>query len=212
MSDKGPKDIEKTDCCSQGECCSSSTINDKQQPGNRIEWWKIAVFTLGMLMVIAGISYSLITRHSGASSNVVGNGVVSSVPSSACVTLGIGELAWAKDLDAVFVKTDFVFVVLPGSDGDSGQELTYQVDGVAEKIQTQGLNVRSMILSPNDPEFSKTTENLAISQLPAVLILGKNGNGAILVGNLDESKLLEAYLVVSQAPPCIPGSSGGCCP
>lgn len=212
MSGKSPRDIEKTDCCAQGECCSSSTVNGHDQSRKRVEWWKIAIFTLGMLMIVFGITYSLITRHSVASSNIGGNNTASSLPSSACATLGINELAWAKDLDAVFVKTDFVFVVLPGSDGNSSQEITLQVDGVTEKIRAQGLNVHSMILSQNDPEFSTTTEMLAISQLPAVLILGRNGNGAIVVGNLDESKLLEAYLVVSQAPPCIPGSSSGCCP
>jgi len=212
MRDKSPKDLEKNDCCAQGECCSSSAVKENQQSGSRVEWWKIAVFALGMIMVVAGIAYSLITRHSVASSNMVGNDTISSVPSSACAILGIGELVWAKDLDAEFIRTDFVFVVLPGSDGDSNQEITSQVDGVAEKIRAQGLNVHSMILSPNDPEFSKTTGKLAISQLPAVLILGKNGNGAIVTGNLDETKLLEAYLVVSQSPPCIPGSSSGCCP
>jgi len=212
MSEKSPVDVEKTDCCSQGECCSSSSAKQQDPIRKRIEWWKIAVFALGILMVMAGITYSLIIRHNGVSSSVSRNDVASSIPSSACDIMGIGELKWAKELDPVFVKTDFVFVVLPGSDGDSNQEIPSQVNSVAEKIRTQGLNVYSMILSPNDPEFVKTTEKLEKAQLPAVLIKDKNGNGAIVVGNLDESKLMEAYLVVTITPPCIPGSSGGCCP
>jgi len=212
MNEKSSEKRGKTDCCAQGECCSSSAVDEHGQSKKRIEWWKIAVFSLGMFMVVAGITYSLITRHSEASSNVAVNNISSPVPSSACDILGIGELEWAKELDPVFVKTDFIFVVLPENNEDTSQEIPSHVAGVTEKIRAQGLNVDSMILSPNDPEFVKTTEKLAILQLPAVLILGKNGNGAIVTGNLDESKLMEAYLVVTITPPCIPGSSSGCCP
>lgn len=208
MSDKSPNDIQKTDCCAQGECCSSSTANQKQ-------WWKIAVFALGMLLVVSGITYSLVTRHSAASNVPLGQGAIPAIGSnaskSAAAAMGIGELTWVQNLTALFSKNDFVFVILPKGDDDSAKAVAIQVTGAAEKIRAEGVSVSSMTLSSSDPEFTTTTERLGISQLPAVLIVAKSGNGAIVTGNLDETKLLQAYLVVSN-PTCPPGSSSGCCP
>jgi len=40
-------------------------------------------------------------------------------------------------------------------------------------------------------------------------LLSPTGNGAIINGDITETKLLQAYLTVQQA--CVPGNSG-CCP
>jgi len=89
--------------------------------------------------------------------------------------------------------------------------VTGQVGVVAEELRDQDASVYSMILDAGNSEFSTTTQMLGVSQIPAVIILAKSGNGAIVTGNIDETKLLEAYLVVSN-PICPPGSSSSCCP
>jgi hypothetical protein len=206
MSDKSPNEIQKPDCCGQGECCSSSTANKRQ-------WWKIAVFALGIVLIVAGVTYSLITRHSAASNAPLGQGTVPAIGSgasqSACVLLGIGELTWAKNLDSIFAGSDYVFVILPKDDDDSYKAVASQVAGAADRIRTGGTSVSSMTLSPSDPELAITADRLAIKQLPAVLIMSKNGIGAVVTGDFDETKLLQTYVVLSKQSICPPGSASG---
>jgi len=179
------------------------------------EWWKIAVFALGILLIAGAATYALTTRNSAASSGALTNGNVPSIGSntsqSAPAAMGIGDLKWTKNLAAKFTDHDFIFVILPGSDIDSTETLSKRVSDASAKIEARGTRVETITLSDSDPEFSITTERLAIAQLPAVLAVAASGNGAIMTGDITEGKLLQAYLVVSQ-PVCAPGGSSGCCP
>ena len=116
-----------------------------------------------------------------------------------------------KNLAAKFTDHDFIFVILPGNDSDSTKTLANRVAEATAKIEAKGARVETITLSASDPEFSITTERLAITQLPAVLAISISGNGAIITGDITEGKLLQTYVVVSQ-PICAPGSSPGCCP
>ena len=64
------------------------------------QWWKIAGFTLGILLIVAAVTYSLVTRNSAASSALAGKGNVPQVGSntgkSAPAAMGVGDLMWAK--------------------------------------------------------------------------------------------------------------------
>ncbi len=87
------------------------------------QWWKIASFTLGILLIAAAATYALTTRNSAASSGPLTNGNVPSIGSntvkSAPATMGIGDLKWAQNLTAKFTDHDFIFVILPGNDSNS---------------------------------------------------------------------------------------------
>ena len=178
------------------------------------QWWKIAGFALGIVLIAVAATYALTTRNSAASNGILGNGKVPQVGSntgkSAPAAMGIGDLMWVQDLTAKFNDNDFIFVVLPGSDSDLNKTLANRVAEAAAKIEAKGVRVDTMTLSAGNPEFSITKERLALAQLPAVLATSSNGNGAIMTGDITEGKLLQAYLVVSQ-PVCAPGSSSGCC-
>ena len=173
------------------------------------QWWKIAGFALGIILIAAAATYALTTRNSAASSGPLTNSTVPSIGSTPAV-MGVGDLKWAKNLATKFTDHDFIFVILPGSDNDSTKTLTNRVSDAAAKIEAKGARVDTITLSASDPEFSITTERLAIAQLPAVLAISASGNGAIMTGDITEGKLLQTYLVVSQ-PVCAPGSSSGCC-
>lgn len=190
-------------------------MNDKASNKTlKRQWWKIVGFALGILLIVAGATYSLITRNSAASNGLLGKGNVPQVGSntgkSAPAAMGVGDLIWAQNLNAIFADHDFIFVILPGSDSDSTKTLANRVAEATVKIETRGARVETITLSASDPEFSITTERLAITQLPVVLAISISGNGAILTGDITEGKLLQTYLVVSQ-PVCAPGSSPGCC-
>jgi|SRR4030042_562062 len=196
----------------------ASNKTQTKESGGRLqkrEWWKIAGFVLGILLIAGAATYSLTTRNSTASSGPLGNGNVPSIGSntsqSAPGAMGIGDLKWTQNLTAKFTDHDFIFVILPDSDINSTKTLTNRVAEATATIEARGARVETITLSPDDPEFSTTMHRLAIEQVPAVLAISVSGNGAIMTGDITEGELLQTYVVVSQ-PVCAPGSSSGCCP
>ena len=123
----------------------------------------------------------------------------------------IADLKLTENLAAKFTDHDFIFVTLPDNDIKSTKTLTRQISDAAAKIEATGARVETIILSPDDPEFSITMKRLGIGQVPAVLAISASGNGAIIAGDITEKSLLQTYLTVLQPPICAPGSSSGCC-
>lgn len=214
MSKKDSEKAPKTDCCDQKGCCPSSEDNTNQQPPSKKQWWKIAVFSLGMLMVVGAITYSLVIRHTSAATTPIDNSGVPQIASGTCgkalSTLGISDLLWAQELNTIFSDHDLIFVILPGNDTNSNDTLASRISDATAKIEARHTSIGTFTLSAGDPEFSLTTKRLAITQLPAVLAISTTGNGAIITGDITEEKLLQTYVVVTQ-PVCAPGSSPGCC-
>ena len=214
MSEKSSEKTPKLDCCDQKGCCPSPSEDATRQPDRGNKRWKIAVFALGMLMVIGATAYSLITRHTSASPVPLNNIGVPQIASSnrgnALSTLGIGDLLWAKELNTIFTDHNLIFVILPGNDTNLNDTLANRISDATAKIEARHTSVGTFTLNASDPEFSVTTERLAITQLPAVLAISTTGNGAIITGDITEGKLLQTYVVVTQ-PICVPGGSSGCC-
>jgi hypothetical protein len=183
----------------------------KQQKANKnpLQWWKIGLCALGVLMVAGAIIYSLMIRNgatAGASANTLT--APTAAANNAQTSTGIGELNWTKNLGKNYANSDFIFVVLPGS-ADTAKAVDLAVAGTIDKIKGDGAVADAFTLSPQDPEFQITADRLKISKFPAILLLSPTGNGAIINGDITETKLLQAYLTVLQA--CVPGNSG-CCP
>jgi hypothetical protein len=223
MKEKGSERTPKTNCCDQKGCCPSPTDSTEQQPPSKKKWWKIAVFALGMLMVIGAIAYSLTTRNSAASSGPLDN--VPSIGSYTSLNIpradsytslnipnatGIGDLKWSESLAAKFADHDFIFMIFPDSDINSTKTLSKRVSDASAKIEARGARVETITLSPDDPEFSITMKRLRIGQVPTVLAISVSGNGAIMTGDITEENLLQTYLTVLQ-PVCVTGGSSGCC-
>jgi hypothetical protein len=212
MNEKGSEKTPKTDCCDQKGCCPSPTDSSEQQPPSKKKWWKIAVFAFGMLMVIGAIVYSLTIRNSAASSAPLGNvqSIGSAIVGSAPGTTVIGDLKWTQNLTAKFTDHDFIFVILPGNDGNSNKILSKRVSDASAKIEARGARIETIALSASDPELLITIKRLAIGELPAVLAITNTGNIRIVTGDITEGTLLQTYVIVTQ-PVCVPGGSSGCC-
>ncbi|HEX7365079.1 MAG TPA: hypothetical protein VF366_07940 [Dehalococcoidia bacterium] len=178
----------------------------------KMEWWKIAFFCLGILLVAGAATYAVTTRSSAASGSVT-NSSVPAIQStlSPGASLGVGDLSWAQNLTLQFADHDLVFVMLPDNDAIITNTLAKRISDAAAKIEARGARVYTLTLKPDDPEFSTTVQRLTIGSLPAVLTIASSGQGAILTGDITEGQLLQVYLVVSQ-PVCPPGSGSGCCP
>ena len=176
---------------------------------NPMNWWKIGLCALGVLMVAGAIIYSLMIRNgaaAGASANTAATPTAAA--NNAQASTGIGDLNWTKNLSKNYANSDFIFVILPGS-ADSAKAVDIAVTGTIDKIKGDGAVADAFTLRPQDSEFQITADRLKISKFPAILLLSPTGNGAIISGDITETKLLQAYLTVQQA--CIPGNSG-CCP
>lgn len=177
--------------------------------GNTSQWWKIAVCIVGVLMIAGAITYTVMTRNSVSSNAQASNSATSSTAASNKPTSdGVGELNWVKNLNSKYANNDFIFIVLPGNE-DLTKRVDQVVSGAIAKIKQDGLAVDVYTLNSQDPEFSVTTDRLAIQKLPAVLLFSATGAGAIVKGDISETKLLQAYLTLVQT--CVPGNSG-CCP
>lgn len=184
---------------------------DNQPEVNKhpVMWWKVALCVLGVLMIAGAIIYSLVIRN-GADPGVSANALAkpSAPAADAQASTGIADLNWVKNISAKYTNSDFIFVILPGST-DASKTADQAVAGTIDKIKGDGAVADTFTLSPQDPEFQVTADRLKISTFPTILLLSPSGNGAIVSGDITETKLLQAYLTVQQA--CIPGNSG-CCP
>ena len=197
-----------------------------------IQWWKIAVCVLGVLVIAGTVTYTLMTRTSAsstapatnspavpatsspttpASSSPAAPTTSSPTPSATATNApasdGTGEMNWIKGLNSKWQTNDFIFVIFPGDDDLTGKA-DQAVKTSLEKIRQAGGAVDTVTLSSTDPEFKVTIDRLAIQKLPAVLVFAVTGQGSIVKGDITETKLLEAYLALQKST-CAPGS--GCC-
>jgi len=188
-----------------------------------IQWWKIAVCVLGILVIAGAVTYTLMTRTSASSAASTTSSPTAPAASSptapatnsptptataanAPASDGSGELNWVKSLNSKWATNDFIFVVFPGDDDLTGKA-DQAVKTSLEKIKQAGTAAEALTLSSTDPEFQTTLDRLAIQKLPAVLVFAATGQGVIVKGDITETKLLQAY--VSLQKTCVPGS--GCC-
>jgi hypothetical protein len=175
---------------------------------NKSKWLKIGICILGVLMIAGAITYTVLTHQTSASSASSTPPAATGASNSTQSSAGVEGLNWVKNVNAKFADKDFLFVLLPGTP-DMTQKTEQTLSSAIEKIVQDGVRVGVFTLEPKDPELNMTAERLSISNLPAVLLFTAQGRGAIITGDITETKLLQAYLTLLQT--CVPGNSG-CCP
>ena len=200
----------------------------------------MVVFAVVMLVVVGLIAYSILTQEIDTADTSASNVPVTPTTSSNAIvttnngestlqeetagasnnvpaTPGNRELTSMENVDNMFADHDFIFVILPASDGDSTMEAIRKVAEAAAKIQAQNIRVGIFTLSRDNPEFANTANIWSIFQFPAVLAFNKDGNGHLVAYGITETKLLQAYLGAcgGTSSSCCPpsgSSSNSCCP
>ncbi|MCX6001835.1 MAG: hypothetical protein NTY79_04815 [Chloroflexi bacterium] len=156
---------------------------------NPMQWWKIGLCALGVLLIAGAIIYALMIRN-GASANSAAKPATAA--NNAQTSTGIADLNWAKNISKNYANSNFVFVILPDN-VDSTNAVDQTIAGAIEKIKSDGAVASVLTLSRLDPELQITADRLKISKFPAILLLAATGNGAIITGDITETKLLQAY-------------------
>lgn len=110
---------------------------------------------------------------------------------------------------------DFAYLILAADEGGPDARVVAEVEKAVRSIAEQGVNIGIQNLLPADPAYAETVTGLGVSSFPAVLAV-RNGGGTILVeGEIDEARLLKAYLsCCAPSASCCPGGSdmAGCKP
>lgn len=126
---------------------------------------KMATCIIGILLIAGAIIYSLTIRNTssieGTSSTVSNNAVQATSTNNAQTEEIKGELDWIKNLNELYKTNAFIIVVLPGND-DLTQKTKKAVDSTMIKSHQGGIAIDTFTLNTNDPDFSLTTERLAI--------------------------------------------------
>ncbi len=171
--------------------------------------WKIAILAIVVLVVVGAIVYSFVSRDTKAlqaetnSQSSSETSTVSNVPSLP----GFNDLNWAKNLNTSFNNNDFVFIFIEGSDDIANNKAVKEINTASNIIKSQGVNISYISIDKRNPEYDTTVSRLSSLQLPVLFEVNRNGSG-LVIPNITETKILQAYLTLVKA--CAPGSS--CCP
>lgn len=219
MNDQCCNDDKQEDCCAREECCPASNPGLSNGQSGR-KWWKTAIFSAVMLVVIGLVAYSILTYETDAivppPVEVAGASAAPVPTDTSPVIQESRQPTTIEDLDDAFTHDyDLVFIVLSGRDDKLNDEVSLYVISAAEIIQAQD-SISVGIFT--------TGTNASSANNPSVIVSGKDGAGYndsnkyILTSDITETKLLQVYVGIcngtssSCCPPSTPDSSSGCCP
>ncbi len=205
------------------DCCSPSS-------GDGGKSWKTAVFVVVILLAVAVAAHSLLTKN-GETASVSGEGASSfgtsslfdeaglstgsstiSKQSSETVAVSCGVTldsieSLAKLADERGANVAFIF--LPGEDEDSTRTASAQVEAAINMLSAKGKQVAAFTLERGVEGYDQLIKQFSVESLPSVIVAGKGCGAAAVSGEINETKLLRAFVVASTPAS---GGQGGCCP
>lgn len=180
------------DCgCAPGSSCSTETSSG----GKKL---KSILFILIIVaaMVVAGLS--LMSDSTGASDGELSE-KLPPVKSYFC--------------DDILADDDFAIIVLAGAGAaeERSQILNDLANQVAAKIRKTGAVVNIASILPGQPLFGRAVDEMEITDLPAVIAVKKGFGPGLIVGEISEKSILQAYVTgcSGSAASC---ASSGCDP
>jgi len=204
------------------DCCSSSSGDGKS--------WKTAVFVVVILLAGAVAAHSLLTKNDetadisrdvGSSFSTSGlsaqaglsteqsntNEYPSETVAVSCgVTLdSIESLAKLADQK----KANVAFIFLAGEDEESTRSASAQVEATINMLSAKGKQVAAFTLERGADGYDQLITQFSVESFPSVIVAGKGCGAAAVSGEINEAKLLRAFVVASTPVSCGPG---GCCP
>ena len=123
---------------------------------------------------------------------------------------------WGKPLNSlaslnqVAVDTDAVFIFLAAEDKQQMQPVTSEIEAAARKIQTNGTRITAFTLGKSAPEYAQLAKQFPV---PCVLAMVKGRGMSGVTGEINEAKLLQAFVTASRATSscCPPGADPSVC-
>jgi hypothetical protein len=201
-------------CCEGGSCCPSGSTGISQRG-------KIIVFVLIVAAAGVVLANSLIRKsqtdvektQEGFTANTLITAVAA--PASAAVaeenqpaipmpSPWKTELPSMGDLNQAAADVDAVFVFVGSSSDRETASLTKSMNAALKMVQSRGTRVGMFWLQDATPDY----ENLAKQvPLPCVLAMVKGGGMAVVSDEINETKLMQAFVTASR-PPSACGPSG----
>lgn len=204
------------------DCCSPSSSEKKT--------WKTAVFIVVILLAGAVAAHSILTKNN-ETTDISGNAGLSfsssdtsdmphfptglsqrdenpseAIAISCGMTLdsieSIGKLAAEK-------KANVVFIILAGDDEESNQNASAQVETTINNLFAKGKQVAAFTLEMRSEGYDQLISQFSLESFPSVIVAGKGCGVSTVSGEINETKLLRAFIVASTPISCGPG---GCCP
>jgi hypothetical protein len=114
-----------------------------------------------------------------------------------------------SELNVVAIKTDAVFIFLPGKGGVSGNPPSTTMKEAARTIEAQGKKIGLFTLKPGSPDYDQIAKQMSV---PGVLTIVKGRGMSAVSGDITEAKLVQGFVAASSAGGCGPSAGAGCCP
>ena len=126
-------------------------------------------------------------------------------------TLWRPELDSLASLNKVATNTDAVFVLLAAEDQQGNQAITREVEAAAKKIQSNGSRICAFKLKKDAPDYAQLAKQFSI---PCVVAMVKGCGMSAVSGQIDEARLIQAFVMASRPSGCGPSGCGpsGCSP
>ncbi|MGB2809807.1 MAG: hypothetical protein WBC22_18860 [Sedimentisphaerales bacterium] len=113
-------------------------------------------------------------------------------------------------LNQVAVDTDAVFIFLATENKQQMQPVTSEIEAAARKIQSNGTRITAFTLEKSAPNYAQLAKQFPI---PCVLAMVKGRGMSGVTGEINEAKLLQAFVGASRATSscCPPGADPSVC-
>ena len=205
------------------DCCSPSS-------GGGGKNWKTMVFVVVILLAGVVAAHSLLTKN-GETASVSGEGTSSFGTSSLFDEAGLSTgpstiskqpsetvaVSCGINLDSIESLTkladergaNVAFIFLPGEEEDSTRTASAQVEAAINMLSSKGKQVAAFTLERGAEGYDQLIKQFSVESLPSVIVAGKGCGAAAVSGEINETKLLRAFVVASTPVSCGPG---GCCP
>jgi hypothetical protein len=133
------------------------------------------------------------------------------------ISVKVAPSLWGPDLDSlaslnkVAADTDAVFVLLAANDQLNDQAITKEIESAAQKIMSNGSRVSAFRLKESAPDYAQLAKQVSV---PSVIAMVKGRGMSAVSGEINETKLVQAFVAASRSSGCGPAGCGptGCGP
>jgi uncharacterized membrane protein len=126
-------------------------------------------------------------------------------------TLWGAELDSLASLNKVAADTDAVFVLLAARDQLNDPAIIKEIEVAAQKIMSNGRKVSAFRLKESAPDYAQLAKQVSV---PSVIAMVKGAGMSAVSGEINETKLVQAFVAASRPSGCGPAGCGptGCGP